>query len=184
MKTIKQTLMVMTLLVLCGCNPFGGVAFTGTPEWTYMPGDEYPEEYKLGWKHGLESGLSVYGNTLYKASYSYRQDIDMMKNATYSKAWVDAFNYGRAISNKSLVEGMWWSEGFKPNSAYNPLGSGDTRDPKTVHEDLGLEFSIFQGLNTPGWGEHTWHDTDEVGDWLGRSDSESRDWLGRTPAYQ
>jgi len=156
---------------------------------TYPPEDA-PEEYKAGYLDGCESGLSVYGNDVYKAIYSFKQDIEMMKNRTYYKAWNDALNFCRSRANRALTDGAMDLGGF---------GIYDLRNRKVIE---GGGMGLGQGgINTPGWhgdpfagGVPGWNDNYFQGgsgdifgfgsgssDWLNRK--ESPDWLGRTGEY-
>jgi hypothetical protein len=51
--------------------------------------------FQKGWDEGCESGLHVYGNSFYRGAYSYKQDINLINNQEYYRAWKDAYTYCR-----------------------------------------------------------------------------------------
>lgn len=186
---MRAILYMIAVLFLAGCS--GKQSFSAFPRSYDMPyvipPEDAPEEYKLGWEHGCKSGLSAYGNDYYKALYSYTQDVTLVNNKIYFNAWTDSFNYCRAYINRYLGgESFTQVPEDETYAIFSPrnfkLKPYDLRNKKDVHKDWG--FSMFSGLNTPGWGEHTMGGFFNETDWLGRSGNDKVDWLGRTPAYQ
>ncbi len=62
-----------------------------------------PPEWKLGWQHGCESGLSSFGNNYFKTMYKFKQDVTMVNNEYYFKGWNDSYNYCRSVVNRGLA---------------------------------------------------------------------------------
>ena len=87
----------------------------------------------------------------------------MMSNPTYEKAWNDAMAYCRAYVNRVQLEGFWWSEGFGKRSD-GLFDTGQLRNVPDITKENGFGFSIFDGIQTPGWGDMTWKDTDLADD--------------------
>lgn len=171
-----RNLLVILLLVImtaaCKPRPFG---------MAYAPSDA-PPMYQDGWEDGCSSGLAAYGNDVYKAFYSYKQDVQKIKDRTYYKAWIDSFNYCRAYVNRYLIDGYWSQDGFEEGDmrsrkvmegASLGIGSNPLNTPGYYGE--GPFSTGFQGLNRNLTG--SFFSTDES-DWLGREGS--TDWLGRT----
>ena len=50
-------------------------------------------EYLKGWDDGCKTGLSTMITGYYKSFYQFKQDPYMTSNATYYKAWKDAYGY-------------------------------------------------------------------------------------------
>jgi hypothetical protein len=140
-----------------------------------------PPEWKLGWQHGCESGLSAYGNNYYKTLYKFHQDITMIKNEYYFKAWTDAFNFCRSSVNRSLGGDMKQREDVPSLMSTNNLDitKGSKGDNATIvkqglfgtdlKEERGL-FSDMFDVKSPGYGSMSWGHDPYNGkcDWLNR----------------
>lgn len=57
-------------------------------------------EFKMGFKHGCESGFATYGTIFNKSYYEFYQNYDMLENIDYDRAWHEAFNYCRHYNYK------------------------------------------------------------------------------------
>ena len=95
-KVFKQIFVFLIMVqLLSGCTlylakqvlkpkPYGmGDTPDGTPE------------FQAGWDDGCESGLSAYGGSRYKAAYSFKQNVDLLDDPEYYRAWKDAYTYCR-----------------------------------------------------------------------------------------
>lgn len=51
--------------------------------------------FTKGWEDGCESGMSVYGNGRYRAAYDFKQDLELIDNGEYYRAWRDGWSYCR-----------------------------------------------------------------------------------------
>lgn len=51
--------------------------------------------FQKGWDEGCESGLTVYGNDVYKAAYGWKQDPELVLNDEYYRSWKEAYTYCR-----------------------------------------------------------------------------------------
>lgn len=52
-----------------------------------------PEEYRLGYKHGCESALAAYGNSMQKTFYHLQKDPRFQNSRMYNQIWKDGWNY-------------------------------------------------------------------------------------------
>lgn len=138
-----------------------------------------PPEWKLGWQQGCESGLSAYGNDYYKTLYKFKQDVSMVKNEYYFKAWNDSFNYCRASINRSLAGD------YKRNEDVPALFSSHNLDITTsgkrdiapiVNQSVfgtgGKQargaFADMFDVKAPGYGSMSWGSSVDKCDWLNR----------------
>lgn len=52
--------------------------------------------FQKGWNDGCDTGLHAYGNNWYNATYDgFKQDMELIDNPEYYRAWKDAFTYCR-----------------------------------------------------------------------------------------
>lgn len=63
--------------------------------WGMAETPEGPPLYQKGWNHGCDSGLNVYGNSRYKASYEFTQDWRLVDNRDYYSGWKQGYGYCR-----------------------------------------------------------------------------------------
>ncbi len=54
-----------------------------------------PPEFRKGWEDGCDTGIGAYGNDFYKVFYTYKQDLNLIQNPVYYRAWKDAYTYCR-----------------------------------------------------------------------------------------
>ncbi len=179
---LQTILLVMVIaLVTQGCSR------PSTPyDLPYKAPKNAPPEYRLGWEHGCKSGFVAYGNAYYKSLYDFTQDVEKMKNLTYSRAWTDSYHYCRAYVNRLLAGYSFRKrkDGDAPavfsNSRINFLRpTEDTRDDAVIKKK-GLGFGIFDGVDSPGWGSQAWgSDVSCQQDWLGATSKDCGGWGGR-----
>lgn len=98
-------IVLLALLTLTGCNLPSDSIFAPKP---FRMGPPPPgnETFRLGWKHGCNTGLSTMGPNYYKSFYRFEQDPMMTSNAEYYKAWKDAYTYCRQYMFK-WVDFAW-----------------------------------------------------------------------------
>jgi len=138
-----------------------------------------PPEWKLGWQHGCESGLSAYGNDYYKTLYKFKQDVTMVKNELYFKAWNDGFNFCRASINRSLAGDYKSAESMPTLFSTENLDVtlSKRRDTSPIvnngvfgngeKTDRGMFADMFD-VKTPGYGSTAWGASVDSCDWLNR----------------
>ena len=138
-----------------------------------------PAEWKLGWQHGCESGLSAYGNNYFKSIYKFKQDVEMVKDEYYFKAWNDSFNFCRASINRYLAGDMKAYESAPSLFSTNNLDitNSKRRDDSTIvkesvfggggKSERGFMSDMFD-VKTPGFGSTAWGASVESCDWLNR----------------
>ncbi len=190
---MKNIITILLMLVTASaCGKFGNVDTRLRPPGLPRPPETAPAVYKQGWNDGCESGISAYGNDIYKAQYSFKQDVRLMRNRTYYKAWNDALNYCRSWINRYLGDGLL-DTGI--------AGPYDLRNRKVI-EGVGMGIGV-SGINTPGWyndpfaggipgynqnyfegGDCDIFSFCNYSDWLGRDEDSQTDWLGRPKEYQ
>lgn len=49
--------------------------------------------FRLGWKHGCETGISATANRFQRSFYKFKQDYRLADNSSYYTAWKTAYNY-------------------------------------------------------------------------------------------
>jgi hypothetical protein len=138
--------------------------------------EEAPDIWKLAWQDGCQSGYSVYGNSMFKQMYKFKQDVTKMSNPTYYKGWRDAFNYCRAYVNRYLAGESKTTEESPKVLSDNSLDFkfGNKRDDAGIlkrglfssGKDTGGLFSGIFTLSVPGYDGIP--NTDGSCDWLNR----------------
>ena len=63
--------------------------------WGLADAPEGSPVFKRGWNDGCETGMTTYGNDVYKITYGWKQDPKMVLNDEYYRAWKDAYTYCR-----------------------------------------------------------------------------------------
>ena len=82
---IKLPLLIV-FLALSGCRP--SVLWWAEPEG--------PQEFRLGWQDGCDTGLSAQDKeTFYRYLYGYKKRPEMLDNELYKQGWSEGFNYCR-----------------------------------------------------------------------------------------
>jgi len=92
---------IIASLFLVGCS-------TLLPK--YVPFEEDipgSPEWKLGWKHGCESGYVTYGHVIYRVIYKFYQDYKMLSNQDYNVAWHEGYNTCRHYMLKLSTADIW-----------------------------------------------------------------------------
>ncbi len=51
--------------------------------------------FRQGWDDGCTTGAAVYGIDRYKWAYTFKQDMTLVSNPEYYRAWRDAYTYCR-----------------------------------------------------------------------------------------
>lgn len=110
-----------------------------------------PPEFKQGWTDGCESGMASMSNSLYKASYSFKQDKTLRNNPVYYKTWKDTFNFCRHYLYGTLRQAnVRMVLPTKNNTFLNGFGTVNI-----------FESSFLNNLGPSGQGEflQNWGDT-------------------------
>ena len=114
-------LMLLTILLLTGCT---GKIFSDdsifAPKPLPMNGPDKKKgsaDYLEGWDDGCKTGLSTMVSGYYKSFYGYKIDPYRVSNATYYKAWKDAYTYCRQYSFRY----SWDALDRQNNKLGNPL---------------------------------------------------------------
>lgn len=56
-------------------------------------GPDGPENFKLGWQHGCETGISTTANLYQKHFYRFTQDSTMVDDPVYYSGWRNGWSY-------------------------------------------------------------------------------------------
>ncbi|MCB2081340.1 MAG: hypothetical protein H6908_02830 [Hyphomicrobiales bacterium] len=87
-------LLMGACLILSGCQAMYQQLVRPRP-WGMGETPEGSTIFKQGWNDGCDTGLGVYGNDRYKWAYTYKQDMTLLSNPEYYRAWKDAYTYCR-----------------------------------------------------------------------------------------
>lgn len=184
-KTLKIFMMVLLMANLQSCS-------TPVYDLPYKVQEDAPPMWKLGWEHGCKTGLSAYGNDVYKTFYNYTQDVTKMKDVYYSKGWTDSFNFCRAYVNRYLA-GESFSKEPVPTlfstSNLNVKSQGQRRNDRVaigagyftpIQENQSF-FEVYDNqFMAPGFGSTEWGSDAAIGsahcDYLGRCDEDRPKW--------
>lgn len=82
--------LLISVLVLSGCYNVPDKLKPMSSIFNMVPKDA-PNNYKIGWKDGCETGLASMTNSFYKKFYTFRQNQKLRTNSLYYKAWQDSF---------------------------------------------------------------------------------------------
>lgn len=93
-----QKKFVLIISIMCflvgGCSDFRPMV---GPPWMQDMLKNGPEggntSFKLGWRHGCETGISATSNRLQRSFYKFKQDYRMLEDPSYYTAWKTAFDY-------------------------------------------------------------------------------------------
>ena len=87
---IKILGILLLMLSSCGYKPM-----VGSPWMQNMlhNGPEGPTNFKIGWRHGCETGISATSNAFQRSFYKFRQDFELSQDPVYYKGWKTAFTY-------------------------------------------------------------------------------------------
>lgn len=158
----------------------------------YKVQEDAPPMWKLGWEHGCKTGLSAYGNDVYKTFYNYTQDVDKMKDNYYGKAWTDSFNFCRAYVNRYLAGESFTKEPtptlFSTRNM-NVKSMGQRRNDRTatgtgyfspIQENKSF-FELYENqFYAPGFGSTEWGSSAPIGssqcDYIGRCGDDRPKW--------
>ena len=178
MVKLYRMMIVALLLATTACAGPTLMLGKGTTKWLLpkpvpvsigAPDPNAPDAYKIGWKHGCESGLAAYGNSYYKKFYKFRHDVKRINDPVYFRSWIDAFSHCRSFVNRYLGSGFWGSD-WPDGSDTKMFGNGELRDARVVVQDgtpKGLP-DFMDEISIPGWGSQAW----------GASVDQSHDFLG------
>ncbi len=173
---MKKLITLILLLLLTSCT----TVLTGKApiyDLPYATDPNAPPIWKLGWQHGCYSGFSAFGNEFYKSQYKFTQDMRYVRDETYFKGWMDAFNYCRAYVNRSLAgDELSYEENptlFSTKSL--DITTGNKRDDPRIYKtgffsgrsNEGFFSSMFD-VKIPGYGSTAWGASADECDWLNR----------------
>ncbi len=90
----KLITVILLAFLISGCSDYRPMV---GPPWMQDMLKNGPEggsvNFKLGWRHGCESGISATANRLQRSFYKFRQDYRLVDNPDYYTAWKTSFDY-------------------------------------------------------------------------------------------
>ncbi len=97
---MKKTLYILVIVILLpaslsGCGKVFERIFTKPRPMNLGETPPGSPIFQKGWDDGCESGLSAYGGSRYKTAYGFQQDLSLVDNPEYYRAWKDAYTYCR-----------------------------------------------------------------------------------------
>lgn len=87
--------LIFAILVLCSSCTYRPQVGPPWAQKLLRDGPDGPAEFKLGWQHGCETGISVTSNAFQRHFYTFRQDEELANkpDRVYYKAWKTAYTY-------------------------------------------------------------------------------------------
>ncbi len=93
MRIITLTILCTLIVTLSACQQF-----TKPRPWGLGETPDGTPEFRKGWEDGCDTGLRAYGGHWYRNRSGYKhfkQDLTLIHNPEYYRAWRDAFTYCR-----------------------------------------------------------------------------------------
>lgn len=101
MPVAKYSILVLILIcTVSGCtkgNPFKPVPFGVQMQHKHANASPL---YRKGWDDGCNTGMGTMTYSYYKSFYKFKQDVNLVDNPEYYKAWKDAYTYCRHYAFK------------------------------------------------------------------------------------
>jgi hypothetical protein len=89
----KIAIILLLSLAVGGCTDFKPQVGPPWMQKMLTQGPDGPTNFKLGWRHGCETGISATANRLQRSFYKFRQDYRLAQDPTYYTAWKTSYNY-------------------------------------------------------------------------------------------
>lgn len=104
MKKYIAVLLLITLTISgCDFRPRVGAPWM---QKLMFEGPEGPTMFKVGWRHGCETGVSVTSNAFQRHFYKFNQDAKLARNKVYYTGWKLAYNYCQRYVAQYLRRGL------------------------------------------------------------------------------
>lgn len=88
-------ILMVVAAMLSGCGDTFYQQLVRPRPWGMGKTPEGSPYFKQGWDDGCSTGVAVYGIDRYKWSYTFKQDMTLVSNPEYYRAWKDAYTYCR-----------------------------------------------------------------------------------------
>ena len=99
----------MKEVMLIGIIGIIAIAISGCrPADLYLVNPSGPQEYRLGWEDGCDTGLSAEGGPLYKMVWGFKKRPEMSSNEMYKQAWNEGFTYCRFTVGAKPSNDLGW----------------------------------------------------------------------------
>jgi hypothetical protein len=95
---VKSFCILLVIFMLSSCEALEPLNLWKPKTWgmTSELSEEFPPKYRQGFKDGCETGNSAYGGAHYRnLGYKYTQDLTMINDPEYYKAWQNGYRYCR-----------------------------------------------------------------------------------------
>lgn len=89
----RISLIIILICCLNGCADFRPKVGAPWMQDLINKGPDGPSNFKLGWRHGCETGLSATANKLQQHFYKFRQDYRLVEDPSYYSGWKTAYDY-------------------------------------------------------------------------------------------
>ncbi len=89
----KLIIILLSCCALGGCYDFRPRVGAPWMQDLLNNGPPGPTNFKIGWKHGCESGMSATANKLQRHFLRFKQDYRLVEDPSYYTAWKTGFNY-------------------------------------------------------------------------------------------
>ncbi len=90
----KLTILLLFSILLSSCADFRPMV---GPPWMQDLLKNGPAggttSFKLGWRHGCETGISATANRFQRSFYKFKQDYRMLEDPSYYTAWRTSYDY-------------------------------------------------------------------------------------------
>ena len=90
---IRLPAMVLLACLLGSCSDFRPRVGAPWMQDLLNNGPDGPVNFKLGWRHGCETGISATSNKLQQHFYKFRQDYRLVDDPSYYTGWKTAYDY-------------------------------------------------------------------------------------------
>lgn len=90
---MKNIILIILLVVLSSCNAKPKVGSPWMQELLHQGPQNAPNDFRIGWIDGCETGISASSNALQRHFYKFKQDYKMAQNQEYYTGWKIAFSY-------------------------------------------------------------------------------------------
>jgi len=90
----KLAIFILLSILLGSCSDYRPMV---GPPWMQELLQNGPEggstNFRLGWRHGCETGISATANRFQRSFYKFRQDYRLLEDPTYYTAWKTSYSY-------------------------------------------------------------------------------------------
>lgn len=89
----KLVIILLSLSLLSSCADFKPRVGPPWMQDLLNNGPEGPTNFRLGWRHGCETGMSATANRLQQHFLKFKQDYRLVEDPSYYSGWKTAYDY-------------------------------------------------------------------------------------------